>query len=156
MTNRNYCFLKSNSTVVLGGIPRLSNLPSAVSVMKVPSTTSIDTYWWSLPPALHGPPSLPHPRILLPENLLVITSLVLEKKKRLRFTPNIGSVWTNRSRFGLRFGLPYRNEVRSPNRARALNTEGALFRISTITHSFKYTPRGVYHPYSLVRDLLKL
>jgi hypothetical protein len=27
---------------------------------------------------------------------------------------------------------------------------GALFRISTMTNSFKYTPRGVYRPYSLV------
>jgi hypothetical protein len=116
MTNRNYCFLKSNSAVALGGIPRLSNLASSVSSMKVPSNASIDTYWWSLPPVLHGPPSLPHPRILLPEHLWCSPRLFSKKKKRLRFTPNIGSVWTNRSRFGLRFGLSYRNEVRSPNR----------------------------------------
>jgi hypothetical protein len=43
-------------------------------------------FWWSLPESLRGPPAVPHPlRILLPLD---------EKKKRLQFTTNIGSVWT--------------------------------------------------------------
>jgi hypothetical protein len=33
-----------------------------------------------------------------------------KKKKRLRVSPDIGWVWTNQRRIGLRFGLPCRNE----------------------------------------------
>ncbi len=116
MTNRNYCFLKSNSVVALGGIPRLSNLASAVSAMKVPPAASIDTYWWSLPPSLHGPPSLPHPRILLPEHLWCSSPCLFSKKKTSSVYPQyrFGLDQPKQIRTSVRFALPKRSPKSKP------------------------------------------
>ena len=123
----------------------MSNLTSAVSGMKVPPTVSIGTYWWGLPPSLHGPPSLPHPRILPPEHLWCSPGLFSKKKNifglppiSVRFGPtevdsDFGSVY-------LPIGLP--SETKSE-----VQTDPQFYRKESINpHPLQFSPPPPEHP----------